>query len=56
MIPFPIPVNGITIIVEKQFINIMKKNVVQSHSLMYFFVLYYYHLQKRLDYETLIIK
>lgn len=25
MIPAPIPVNGITIIVEKQFINIMKK-------------------------------
>ena len=42
MIPAPIPVNGITIIVEKQFIN--------------FFVLYFYHLQKRLDYETLIIK
>ena len=26
MIPAPIPPNGITIIVEKQFINIMKNN------------------------------
>lgn len=26
MIPAPIPVNGITIIVEKQFIKFMKKN------------------------------